>query len=396
MTYKRNITLKYVSKMFSSMIFHSPIIVIYLLNIINMTQVMILTAFQTLIIAIMEVPTGVFADIYSRKSSIIFGKILFALGILIVGLSTSFWTLLIAFLLIGVGQAFTSGAGTAIFYDTLKRLRKSKKMAEISGNISFYSRIVRAFSAVIAGVIASRIGMRFNFYITSFLLFLSALTYFFFKEPPLEKKINSYELQVRKSIKFLVSNKNLLLILFSTIIFGIIQEVISIYRQPLILSSGISITYFGLIYAALIFIKAVGEKYSYKLKKFSPRKSLLFMTLSLAACSMILSFIKKPIILLLVFGLSTMLWGFQLPLVKEYVNSLIPSNKRSTILSFNMLLFSIVYTFISPFFGWVSDTYSIQASLIVCALILVFSLLIIRLISGLNKQGVGHDAQKDY
>src|SRR5436190_600499 len=59
---------------------------------------------------IFEVPTGIVADVYSRKVSIIIGYMLMGLGFLVEGFFPSFLPILLAQVIWGLGYTFTSGA----------------------------------------------------------------------------------------------------------------------------------------------------------------------------------------------------------------------------------------------------------------------------------------------
>src|SRR5512147_1502831 len=66
---------------------------------------------------VFEVPTGVVADVYSRRLSIIIGYLLIGVGFLVEGLFPSFVPILLAQLLWGLGYTFTSGAREAWITD---------------------------------------------------------------------------------------------------------------------------------------------------------------------------------------------------------------------------------------------------------------------------------------
>lgn len=68
---------------------------------------------------VFEVPTGVIADVYSRKLSIIIGFILMGLGFLIEGFFPVFGPILIAQVVWGLGYTFTSGASEAWISDEI-------------------------------------------------------------------------------------------------------------------------------------------------------------------------------------------------------------------------------------------------------------------------------------
>ncbi|MEO7058709.1 MAG: MFS transporter, partial [Lapillicoccus sp.] len=66
-----------------------------------------------------EVPTGVVADLFSRRLSIIIGVLLTGLAMLLQGLSPTFAAVLLAQVVWGVGYTFTSGADEAWITDEI-------------------------------------------------------------------------------------------------------------------------------------------------------------------------------------------------------------------------------------------------------------------------------------
>lgn len=68
---------------------------------------------------VFEVPTGLVADIYSRRLSIIIGYVLIGLGFLIEGFFPAFLPILLAQVVWGLGYTFTSGAKQAWITDEI-------------------------------------------------------------------------------------------------------------------------------------------------------------------------------------------------------------------------------------------------------------------------------------
>jgi DHA3 family tetracycline resistance protein-like MFS transporter len=66
---------------------------------------------------IFEIPTGVVADVYSRRLSVIIGSFLFGLGFIVEGLFPIFWVVLLAQVIWGLGWTFISGAQEAWIAD---------------------------------------------------------------------------------------------------------------------------------------------------------------------------------------------------------------------------------------------------------------------------------------
>ena len=66
-----------------------------------------------------EIPTGVVADVYSRKLSMLIGFALIGVGFIILGAFPLFWTILLSQVVWGIGYTFTSGARQAWLSDEL-------------------------------------------------------------------------------------------------------------------------------------------------------------------------------------------------------------------------------------------------------------------------------------
>jgi MFS transporter, DHA3 family, tetracycline resistance protein len=68
---------------------------------------------------VFEVPTGIVADVYSRRLSIIIGYILMGMGFLVEGFFPAFLPILLAQVIWGLGYTFTSGATQAWITDEI-------------------------------------------------------------------------------------------------------------------------------------------------------------------------------------------------------------------------------------------------------------------------------------
>ena len=94
---------------------------------LNYTHIMILQAVFLLSAFIFEIPTGVIADRFGRKPSLILATVAVIIGIIIYVSYPSFWIFAIAEVFWGLSLALFSGAGEAFLYDTLKQLKREKE-----------------------------------------------------------------------------------------------------------------------------------------------------------------------------------------------------------------------------------------------------------------------------
>jgi DHA3 family tetracycline resistance protein-like MFS transporter len=107
------------ASMFFSMMF--VVTSLYEATIAGLTPVQLILVGTTLEVSafVFEVPTGIVADVYSRRLSIIIGYVLMGLGFLIEGFFPSFLPILSAQVIWGLGYTFTSGATQAWITDEI-------------------------------------------------------------------------------------------------------------------------------------------------------------------------------------------------------------------------------------------------------------------------------------
>src|SRR3990172_7446657 len=121
---KLNARLVYLFIEFSASMFFAMMFVttsLYEATVAGLTPVQLILVGTTLEISafVFEVPTGIVADVYSRRLSIIIGYVLMGLGFLIEGFFPSFLPILVAQIIWGLGYTFTSGATQAWITDEI-------------------------------------------------------------------------------------------------------------------------------------------------------------------------------------------------------------------------------------------------------------------------------------
>ena len=109
--------IEFTSSAFFSMMF--VVISLYEATVAGLTPMQLVLVGTTLEVSafLFEIPTGVVADVFSRRLSIVIGYIMMGVGFLVEGLFPSFLPILLAQVIWGVGYTFTSGATQAWITD---------------------------------------------------------------------------------------------------------------------------------------------------------------------------------------------------------------------------------------------------------------------------------------
>ncbi|HSK66678.1 MAG TPA: MFS transporter, partial [Anaerolineales bacterium] len=140
---------------FSASTFFSMMFVVtslYEATVAGLTPVQLILVGTTLEVSafLFEVPTGIVADVYSRRLSIIIGYVLMGAGFLVEGLFPSFLPILLAQVIWGLGYTFTSGASQAWISDEIGE-DEANKLFLRARQVGLSAALVGMFLAMLIG-----------------------------------------------------------------------------------------------------------------------------------------------------------------------------------------------------------------------------------------------------
>lgn len=136
------------------------------------------------VIILLEVPSGVLADLLGRKALIIAGAVLTCSEFLLLLLADSFWHFALAVLLTGIGSAATSGAWNALLYESLEAMGQSAAFERQVGRIHTLDAVACIAVGILGGLTAQWFGYSFNYLVSLGSCLLSLAGTFFLLEPP--------------------------------------------------------------------------------------------------------------------------------------------------------------------------------------------------------------------
>ena len=153
MNFYRNIPLLYIYSIFIKRVSMPIMILYFLLNNLNFTQIGILAAVTSIIHLSTEIHGGIFSDLHGKKTSLILHSIFGTLTMFFYWIGDSFTYFLIASIMYGIAGSFISGTRNALLYDTLTQLNETPKFKKYNGKILLYSHIVNAIFLLIIPII---------------------------------------------------------------------------------------------------------------------------------------------------------------------------------------------------------------------------------------------------
>ena len=128
--------------------------VVYLIEDRGLTlgQVILLDAVVFGVTVIAEVPTGMIADRYTRRVSMLLGSLLTAAAFVTFGLASSVTLLAGSYVLFAIGGALMSGADEAFLFDVLRADGRSGEFAGVVGRLNARMTVGVALCTVAGGL----------------------------------------------------------------------------------------------------------------------------------------------------------------------------------------------------------------------------------------------------
>lgn len=366
-----NIWKLYLFKILYGFFLSVPIIVLFWQNNgLSMFEVMLLQSLFGFTVITLEVPSGYFADNFGRRKTLILASIFSTVGIAAYSLGNSFPDFIVGETLWAFGVSLISGANSAIFYDTLVELDKEEKYKELWGKAGSYYMFSGALAAAIGGLIAGY-QLRWALFAQIPVFALMIPLAYSLKEPKHHREVSEKEAKKMQTVVKEVLQRPELrnLIFYGALIYAALQTAFMFY-QPYFKLTGLEIAKFGFAFAGFNIVSALGSKYAHQIEDKIGRKYSLFMLAVLVASSLFLMSQVVLIISIVFIGLQQFARGFSKPVISDYINKIIDSENRSTILSTHSLIGKLFMSISTPIFGYIADIFTIPQALLILGITL--------------------------
>jgi MFS family permease len=147
-----------------------------------------MAAVYAVVVPVLEVPSGVLADRWSRRGVLLLASIAAILSVLVGGLSQSVAVYMVSAGLLGVFFALQSGTLEAVVYDTvLEATGGSDGFEQTIGRVRLTESVALVASALAGGAIAAVASLRVTYLLTAPLLAGAGAALWGFREPRLHQ-----------------------------------------------------------------------------------------------------------------------------------------------------------------------------------------------------------------
>jgi MFS family permease len=218
----------YVATFFQNLALWVPIEKLFMTSIgFNAASVGAMAAVYAVVVPMLEVPSGVLADRWSRRGVLMLACLAAIAAVVVGGLSQSVPAYMVSAVFLGVFFALQSGTLESIVYDTvLEETGDSEAFERTIGRVRVIESLALVASALAGGVIAEILPLRTTYFLTAPLLVVSAAMLFRFREPRLHKTEEPEPLrrQIAATYRTILAGGQLRLIVALTIVSSLLMQ----------------------------------------------------------------------------------------------------------------------------------------------------------------------------
>ncbi|NOT47312.1 MAG: MFS transporter [Acidobacteria bacterium] len=356
---------------------------------LTITEAFVANAFFTVGQVLFEVPTGIVADTRGRRASFLLGTATLFLTTLaylwLWQIKGPMWAWAIVSILLGLGFTFFSGATEAWLVDGLDANGYSGELEAVFAKGAVASGIAMLTGTVAGGVMAqyTNLGVPYIMRVVALLLTLGIAFFLMHDEGFSPDRGRSFADEVKNvvggAVDFGLRNAPIRWMMISSIFSGGVAMFAFYAAQPYLLQLyGDQTSYAVAGAAAAVFAGAQiigGLLVPYAGRIFKLRTSLLITGTSVTVVALVfISFIGNFWIVLALLAIWAIVWAAIGPVRQAYVNGIVPSEQRATVLSSDNMLASLGGVFSQPALGKTADVWGYPASYLGSAIFQVLAI----------------------
>lgn len=385
-----NLNKAYLYQFFMNFQLWWPIWVVYLTDMrgLSLTQITALDSVFWLVIVVAQVPAGAVADRWGRKSALILASLFLSAGILVFGVADSYLLILISYAGWGLGLAFQYGGDSAFLFDTLKALGRPGDFQKVYGRYWGVASAGVIGGLLLGAPVAAATDLSLPIIISAGIALLATGVAISFREPslspfgpaatdPVARPADtlgpapglSFGDLIKESFRLAYRQPRVRYALIYGAVLGVAAFVPIIFIQPFLRAHDVGVGNLGLYQVPMRVLAIMGALAAYRVSAaLGERQTLVVMPVLLTAGYAVLgswdasyAYVAFPVVSLVAMMAN--------PVVADYLNRRIPSEKRATILSIRQLLFSLLLVPIAPALGFMADEVSLMGAFWASALL---------------------------
>jgi MFS family permease len=334
-------------------------------------------AFFTAGMVLFEVPTGVIADGWGRRASFLLGTVTLAVSTYLYYMlwqfSAPFWMWAVVSVLLGLGFTFFSGAVEAWLVDALRFSGYEGGLETVLGRGLMVSGIAMLAGSVAGGVVAQATDLGVPFLLrVGVLLAMFGVAFWLMHDVGFTPERSTHPLRATRavlsaSIENGLKNPPVRYVMLAAPFTAGVEIYVFYALQPYLLElfgDPHAYSVAGLAAAMVAGAEVLGGWMAPRVRRlFRKRTTVLILTTIVSALILVaLAFIQVFWVALVLLALWAVVAAAGTPVRQAYLNDMIASKQRATVLSFDSLVGSSGGVVVQPLLGRAADVYGYPAS----------------------------------
>jgi len=361
---------------------------------------------------VFEIPTGIIADSFGRRISMVFSFVSYIISFLIFFFFPNFVIYIFAMIIFASGEAFRTGTHKAMILEYLKINNLTKYKVDYYGHTRGWSQFGSAISSLIAAALVFYSGSYKIIFLASVVPYVADLILMLTYPKELDgeiiqerkgerKKFINQVVATFKDFIFIFKSKGILRALLNTAFYDGAFKTVKDYLQPILKQYAVMIPIFiymekerrvsivvGVVYFILFLLTSISSrnssKISNKMKSLPVAINFIYLIgIGFIALTGFLIHLNLYIISIIIFVVYYMLENIKRPMNLGYISDLISSRIMASGLSGESQLKTVVVAILSPIMGFFADKIGVGGALMVIAgiLLLTFPIVSVKKIS---------------
>ena len=362
---------------------------------LSLSNLAVVLGIYALTVVILELPTGIVADIWGRKKVFCLSQAVSVISFSIILFGRGIFILCIGMIFYGLSRALSSGSFDALFIDWYIDTFGKEKIHKITTRLSVLEALGLSLGAITGGffpLLSKLLLPQLSAYDLNLIVKISltiglvVLSIIFITENKSYKKSErvSIKQHIKNSSSIVANNKTLLYIFISVFSTGFFLSALETYWQPhftSLLPDNSMIWLLGVmafLYLAAVMIGSIASEKIIDKYKFDYKKMYLILRLMLTFSLVLLAFQIKTPSFIAIYTITYLLFGMANIPEGIIINGEIPNEIRASVLSVYSLVLqvgaltgsfinSIIINYISIPMLWL-----IAAGIILITLLIIF------------------------
>ena len=346
-------------------LFPIPIVILFWTDQIglSLTDIMVLQAVFGVASVLFEFPSGYLADRVGYRTALLTGSVLWAAGWALYAVATTFTQIAVVEIVLGAGNAFVSGADSALLFASLAAADDVGAYTRWEGRVRAAGQACEAGSSAVGGWLYA-LAPRLPFWMQLPGALANVVLVTTMRQPPRARAAvaASHVARMWHVVRTTLRHRRLRTAMRLSVTVGLSTFLMVWLIQPWMRRRGIPVPWFGPIWAAAhLWLAAVSLASARVAETFGARATLAVSALLVVAGYALLATLDTPWAVAAYLCFMTTR-GLHSPLLATVIQADAPPEDRASVLSLNALCFRLAFVVCGPAVGAL-DRFTLEPTL---------------------------------